>query len=413
MKIGVIADDFTGASDIAATLSKEGMSVMQLIGVPKSVAQLDVDAGVIALKTRTVPALEAVSSAIRACNWLTAQGCTQVIFKICSTFDSTDEGNIGPVATALMSLLGEEAVAVCPAYPANGRSVYLGHLFIGDRLLSESGMENHPLTPMRDPDIRRVLARQTRLPVTHIPLSTVLEGSVAIEAALDEQRQSLVIIDAVGDPQLREIGKAVRTRRLLVGGSGIALGLPANFGCTTRSPSWVGVGGPAAVLSGSCSTATRNQVKHFVERAPSRELKAEAVMSGGYDIGELTDWVVSQPAAPMLYSSADPEVVARAQIRFGTGNLAAAFDSLFAALATALADAGVKRFVVAGGETSGAVVAGLGADMLEIGPEIATGVPAVKIQGLDIALALKSGNFGPPQFFSQALETLEGRPYAP
>ncbi|MDG4674898.1 four-carbon acid sugar kinase family protein [Shinella sp. 838] len=409
MMLGIIADDFTGASDIGLTLSSRGMSTVQYIGVPRMRADPSVEAGVVALKIRTSPVTEAVEAALEACDWLCEQGCKQIVYKVCSTFDSTHSGNIGPVGAALAERLGESKVVVCPAFPENGRSVYQGHLFVKDRLLSESGMENHPLTPMTDPDLRRVLARQTEWPVSHVPIGTTLGGADALEAGLAASGKAMVIVDAIRDEDLIEIGKAARDRLLLIGGSGIALGLPANFGIVPASSGWSGLSGPGAVLSGSCSRATREQVETYRSNAPSLEVLAEKVMAGAYSIGELVRWVMEQQQAPLIYSSADPAVVATAQDRFGQKDVAGAVEKLFADLARALVEAGARRIVVAGGETSGAVVAGIGASALEIGPKIAPGVPALRVSDRDVVLALKSGNFGGPQFFAEALETLEGR----
>lgn len=409
MMLGVIADDFTGASDIGLTLSTRGMSTVQYIGVPRMPADPLVDAGVVALKIRTDPVATAVNAALDACDWLLGQGCKQIVYKICSTFDSTDAGNIGPVAAALAERLGESIVVVCPAFPENGRSVYQGHLFVKDRLLSESGMENHPLTPMTDSDLRRVLARQTEWPVSHVPISTTLGGADALEKALALSGRAMVIVDAIRDQDLFDLGRAARSRRLLIGGSGIALGLPANFDLVSDLPDWAGLSGHGAVLSGSCSRATREQVETYRLNGPSRELLAEGIMAGTYPLGELVEWVMVQQQAPLLYSSADPAVVSAAQERFGQREVAGAVEQLFADLARALVEAGVRRIVVAGGETSGAVVAGIGASALEIGPKIAAGVPAVKVRDRDVVLALKSGNFGGPQFFAEALAALEGR----
>ncbi|MEM8702183.1 MAG: 3-oxo-tetronate kinase, partial [Pseudomonadota bacterium] len=259
MKLGVVADDFTGASDIALTLSEGGMRTAQFVGIPKRAPDGNIEAGVVGLKSRTIPAAEAVESSLKACDWLVSQGCTQIVFKVCSTFDSTDNGNIGPVASALAQHLGETRVLVCPAFPENGRTVYQGHLFVRDKLLSESGMQNHPLTPMRDPDLRRVLARQTDWPVSHLTSSDLgKEPDVMLDAAQD---RCMIIADAITNDDLLAIGRAAKNRKLLVGGSGIALGLPENFGADHRNDAWRGHDGKAVVLSGSCSIATREQVE--------------------------------------------------------------------------------------------------------------------------------------------------------
>ena len=403
MKIGVIADDFTGASDIALTLAEAGMRTAQFNGVPKGPVGA-VEAGVVALKSRTAPVAEAVADSLAACDWLLEQGVEQVVFKVCSTFDSTPRGNIGPVLVALMDRLGPGPVPVCPAFPENGRSVYQGHLFVGDVLLNESGMQDHPLTPMVDADLRRVLAAQMNHTVAHVPALTVMHGADAIRAALPD---GPVIVDAIRDTDLIEIGKAARGIRLLCGGSGIALGLPANFGALPGTPAWVPVTGRGVVLSGSCSRATRAQVAAFAASNPAREITAEQAMTKAVTALELADWVLAQPTTPMIYSSADPEVVRRAQDRFGRAACAEAIEALFSDLAATLAARGVTRIVVAGGETSGAVVTGLKAQSLHIGPRIAPGVPVTRLGDRPIALALKSGNFGEVDFFDAALTLME------
>lgn len=407
MKIGVIADDFTGASDIALTLAEGGMSVAQFIGVPGRPADPVLDAGVVALKSRTAPVEQAVAQSLAACDWLTGQGAGQILFKVCSTFDSTPAGNIGPVLDALADRLGAGPVIVCPAFPENGRSVYQGHLFVGDRLLSESGMQDHPLTPMTDPDLRRVLAAQSKRSVGHVPFATVAAGAAAIRAALGETGH--VVCDAIRDADLLEIGRASKGLRLLCGGSGIALGLPGNHGAVAATPAWSSVAGPAVVLSGSCSRATRAQIERYVAKAPSRLITADDVLDRTVDVPEVASWVAAQSGPPLIYSSADPAAVRAAQERLGQEKAAKAIEGFFAELAARLTAHGITRFVVAGGETSGAVVQGLGADMLRIGPRISAGVPVVRVDGdRPLALALKSGNFGGTDFFEKALAIMEG-----
>lgn len=403
MKIGVIADDFTGASDIGLTLAEAGMSVAQFIGVPTEAPDLGLGAGVVALKSRTAPVAEAVAESLAACDWLLAQGARQIILKVCSTFDSTPEGNIGPVLDALAGRLSAGPVIVCPAFPENGRSVYQGHLFVADQLLSESGMQDHPLTPMADPDLRRVLGTQSIREIGHIPALTVLQGRAAIGDAATGDRH--LITDAITDADLVEIGAAARDLPLLCGGSGIALGLPANHGLTPRTPGWTGIRGPGVVLSGSCSRATRAQVAAFATGAPSLQIDAETAIRDGYDPAQLAEWALAQTQPGLIYSSAYPDMVAEAQTRFGAGQAADAIEGLFERLAAELAARGVQRIVVAGGETSGSVVRGLGARQLKIGPRAAAGVPLVSSGGL--ALALKSGNFGGPRFFQETLTAME------
>lgn len=403
MKLGVIADDFTGASDIALTLAEGGMRTVQFVGIPDQDVS-HIDAGIVALKSRTAPVDDAIAESLAACRWLRAQGATQIIFKVCSTFDSTAQGNIGQVAEALAAELGETHVITCPAFPENGRSVYQGHLFVKDVLLNESGMQNHPLTPMTDADLRRVLAAQTTWPVTHTPAPVVARGADAVSAQIDGLPQSMVIVDAISDDDLRVIGEAAKSRLLLTGGSGIAIGLPANFGLSAAPVPWAGIDGPGVVLSGSCSVATRGQVQAYLPDHPSREISAADVMTGKIDVAELTGWVMGQEIAPLIYTSAEPAVVAEAQATFGKEEVASAIEAMFTALAGSLAAAGVTRMVVAGGETSGAAVAGLSARQLAVGPRLAAGVPVLKVDDRNLALALKSGNFGDSEFFVNALK---------
>jgi uncharacterized protein YgbK (DUF1537 family) len=399
MKLGIIADDFTGASDIGLTLAEAGMKVTQFIGVPDQPADADLDAGVIALKSRTAPVGAAIADSLAACRWLQAQGATQIVLKVCSTFDSTPAGNIGPVLDALADHLDAGPVIVCPAFPENGRSVYQGHLFVGDRLLNESGMQNHPLTPMKDSDLRRVLGAQSQRAIGHIPALTVSRGADAIVANLDGKTH--LITDAITDSDLIEIGLAARKLPLLCGGSGIAIGLPSNFGHVPATPTWVPVLGAGAVLSGSCSIATREQVQTYAAKAPSMHITADGAVAGDFDPIEIASWVLEQETAPLIFASADPEVVKAAQTKHGVETTAEAIEQFFARLAATLVQKGVRRLVTAGGETSGAVITGLGAQALSIGPRVAAGVPLVRAG--ETALALKSGNFGGPDFFAEAL----------
>jgi uncharacterized protein YgbK (DUF1537 family) len=405
--IGVIADDFTGASDIANTLAKGGLATSQYMGVPGGAAAPEVEAGVVSLKSRSCPAGDAVAASLDALQWLQAQGCRQIVFKYCSTFDSTPEGNIGPVAEALAHALDVKGVVVCPAFPAMGRTVYQGHLFVGDRLLNESGMEHHPLTPMTDADIRRWLRRQTRSEVGHVP------AGVPLDAALRACEETLVVVDAVTDEDLVSIGRACADAPLLTGGSGIALGLPANFiakglatGGRTR---FEGVDGPEAVLAGSCSGMTRSQVDAHRRVHPAMPVAVEDVMDGRTSSGDLVAFIeANRGKAPLVYSSAAPEDVAAAHARHGRETVSDRLEGLFAETARQLVDRGVRRVVVAGGETSGAVTQALDLDGLTIGPEISPGVPVLVSEERGVALALKSGNFGGEDFFDEALDALAG-----
>lgn len=417
MLLGCIGDDFTGSSDLANTLSKQGMRATQYCGVPDDAADPAVEAGVVALKTRSISPDKAIAQSLAALEWLKAQGCKQFLFKYCSTFDSTPEGNIGPVAAALAEALDAHKVVVCPAFPAAGRTVYQGHLFVHDRLLNESGMEHHPLNPMTDADIRRWLARQTDMAVGHIGFADVRQGAQAVAAALaqaDAKGSRLIVVDAINDSDLIEIGAAIEGQPLLTGGSGIAMGLPNNFRrkglLSGQAARWHGESGKCVVLSGSCSTATRGQiVQHRKAGLPEWEITADAAVAGKLDPAEIAAWAMAQETRPLVFSSADPDRVRQAQDTHGRDRVASAIEKLFADIAGAVVSAGAGRLVVAGGETSGAVVEGLGLTALDIGPEIAPGAPALRAAlpgGGSIALALKSGNFGGPDFFADACTVL-------
>ncbi|QGY32349.1 3-oxo-tetronate kinase [Pantoea cypripedii] len=423
MLIGVIADDFTGASDIAVTLSKGitgegGLKTTLYLTTPQQAASPDVEAGVIALKSRSVPAAEAVALSLAACRWLLAQGCQQIVFKYCSTFDSTADGNIGPVADALAALLGEKAVPVCPSFPAMGRTVYQGHLFVHDRLLNESGMEHHPLTPMKDADIRRVLKQQSTRTPGFIAWQTVHKGAEALREALNQSAangDTLTVIDALNDEDLITIAKVSADSRLLTGGSGIAMGLPHNFiarGLASGSQSDVPhIEGPEAILVGSCSSTTLRQISEHAKSHPVMMVSVDDVMTGKVNAAQLVDFIQThQGKSPLVFTSGDKADVTRAQNTYGREQVSSTLDALFGTTAKSLVDSGIRRLVVGGGETSGAVVSALHLGELKIGNEIDTGVPALLSPGeKPLALALKSGNFGSADFFSKAVTTLQGK----
>ncbi len=408
MKLGCIGDDFTGSSDLANTLAQQGMRVTQYAGVPQGHAAPNVEAGVIALKSRSIDPADAVEQSLDALDWLRAQGCEQFFFKYCSTFDSTPQGNIGPVADALADALDAKVVIVCPAFPGAGRSIYQGHLFVQDALLNESGMQNHPLTPMTDADIRRWLARQSRYPVGHVPAQTVFGGADQISAALATERgdgKRHIVVDATRDEDLMAIGVAAQGLPLITGGSGVALGLPGNFGCTPGVVQWCGQPGRAIALSGSCSIATRAQVAEHAKDNAAFEIRASDVMEGHLTAKHVSEWLMAQNGVPLAYSSADPDVVEKAQATFGRERVAEALEQLFAETARICVAKGATRVITAGGETSGAVVEGLDLGALEIGREIDPGVPALRASA-NLVLALKSGNFGAPDFFAKADKVL-------
>lgn len=425
MLLGVIADDYTGASDIANTIAKggggsPGLATVQFLGVPKGDAPANCEAGVVALKSRSIPAQEAIAQSLAAFDWLKAQGCRQFVFKYCSTFDSTPEGNIGPVGEALAARLGVKGVVACPAFPGAGRTIYQGHLFVGDRLLNQSGLENHPLNPMTDADIRRWLAAQTKSPVGLASWpQAVSKGADVLKATLEaaaQRGETLVIVDAISDEDLLTIGDAVADVPLITGGSGIALGLPRNFirkgQVKGAGSSFTRVDGPEGIIAGSCSRATLGQIAYHKKQGhPVLNIDVSDVMSGKTVMADLVGFLVRNAGrAPLVYSSSPPDEVAALQAKFGREAVAHKLDALFAATAKSAVEGGIKRLVVAGGETSGAVVSALSLDALAIGPEIDPGVPALSATaGPPLALALKSGNFGAENFFEKALETL-GRP---
>jgi uncharacterized protein YgbK (DUF1537 family) len=417
--LGAIADDLTGATDLANTLVRRGMRTVQLIGVPTRAVPDAVDAVVVALKTRTTPAAEAVAQSVAALRWLIAADARQFFFKYCSTFDSTDAGNIGPVADALLDALGADFTVFCPAFPENGRTIYRGYLFIGDGLLSESGMRDHPLTPMRDPNLRRVLSRQTRNKVGLVPLATVSRGVEAVRADFVRLRQEgcrHAILDAVTDEDLVVLGAALADCRLVTGGSGIALGLPENFrraGLLRREQQadrLPPTPGPAAVISGSCSTATLAQVAFMRRTSNVFDVDPLALAAGEAIVARALDWAAPLIGdKPLLVSaSADPDHVRAAQDRLGRERAGTLVEAALAEIAQGLVRRGVRRFVVAGGETAGAVVKALGVTELRIGPQIDPGVPWTATPDEPrLALALKSGNFGAEDFFLRAIACLD------
>jgi 3-dehydrotetronate 4-kinase len=418
MLLGCIADDFTGASDLANTLAKGGMATTQFVGIPASAAATGCEAGVVSLKSRTIMPADAVRQSLAALDWLMAQGCRQIMFKYCSTFDSTREGNIGPVAEALLARLGGMAI-VCPVFPATGRTLFQGHLFVNGQLLSETGMRSHPLTPMTDPDIRRWLGHQTRGEVGLVPYPVVRAGPDAIRVALAAEATAgrrLVVTDAVVDDDLLALGAAVADHKLVTGGSGIALGLAANFartrGTAVASALFEGRDGPAVALSGSCSVQSLAQLDAFAKHHPVLTLDPDEVMSGHVTVDGAASWALRHLGQmPMITSSTASENVAAAQARHGRAEMAYALEGFIGQLAVKLVDSGVTRLVVGGGETSGAVVTALRLGEFVIGPEIDPGVPALattSATGKPLRLALKSGNFGALDFYEKAARILSG-----
>ena len=422
MLLGAIADDFTGATDLCSMLVRGGMRTMQVIGVPSADQPMpDVDAVVVALKSRTAPVRQAIGESLSALDWLRKAGARQFFFKYCSTFDSTDQGNIGPVADALVAALGCGFALVCPAFPTNARTVYQGHLFVGGTLLNESGMEHHPLTPMTDANLVRVLSRQTEGTVGLVPFATVDQGASAIRDAmtrLKEQGRRYAIVDAITDAHLIAIGEAAASHALITGGSGVAMGLGGNFSRTGLLTAQLDpaalppLDGPRAVVAGSCSRATLAQLGFARDHLAVLELDPLAVPDACALSETALAWATGRLGAKpiVIAASAPPEKVAALQSKLGRDRAGALIEDAIARIAEGLVAQGVRQMIVAGGETSGAVVGRLGVRSLRIGSEIDPGVPwtLASGRGPDLMLALKSGNFGATDFFVKAFSLLDG-----
>ncbi|MBS0124104.1 3-oxo-tetronate kinase [Thetidibacter halocola] len=416
--MGCIADDFTGATDLAGLLARSGVAVSLRIGVPSVPPSQTAAFEVIALKVRTAPVAQAVAECRAALDWLRQAGAQRFFWKYCSTFDSTPEGNIGPVAEALMKDLDTDQTIYCPAFPENGRAIFMGNLFVGRQPLAESPMKDHPLTPMRDSNLMRLLEPQVTRPVGLADRLTVAAGAPALHDALARLRAegvAHVVVDAVADDDLAVIAEACRDMPLLTGGSALAMPLPALYraeglpGLDAAPVAAPDLPRAAIVLSGSCSAMTNAQVAAYRDLGvPAFRLNPLALAEGG--VQPALDWLAQQDLdrAPLLYATAEPAAVREAQDRLGRDRAGQIVEQALAACAVAARDAGARRIVVAGGETSGAVTQALGVDRLDIGPEIAPGVPWTWCDsgGHRIALTLKSGNFGAPTFFSDALDRI-------
>ncbi|GAA1455129.1 3-oxo-tetronate kinase [Nesterenkonia lacusekhoensis] len=439
LRIGVIADDFTGATDIAGFLVSAGLRTAQLNSPKHAPENLDADAVVISLKTRSIPAQEAIEQSLGACRVLRQLGAEQIIFKYCSTFDSTAAGNIGPVTDALLEELGEDFTVVVPALPVNGRTVYQSNLFVHHQPLHESGMKDHPVTPMTDSNLLRLMEAQGSGTAAPVPFAIVEQGPDAVREALDQARAEgarYAVLDTLNHDHLDTIGQATTGLRLLTGGSGIGAGLaraltgqsvqqdqaeapdPADHDAVSPAEDWSFTSGAAVVISGSASQMTNRQVQAYSAHAPHTALDIPRVIddAAGY-LAELSSWVLdnstSDDAAPMVYATAAPEAVRQWQQSYGAERLSAAIEDFFGQLAARLRSEGVTRFIVAGGETSGAVTQALGVDGFEVGPQIAPGVPWTRSLESDpqrrIDLTLKSGNFGDPDFFRTAVQMSAGQ----
>ncbi|MHB1305093.1 MAG: 3-oxo-tetronate kinase [Acidiphilium sp.] len=415
LKLGCVADDYTGASDLANTLTRQGLRTVQTIGVSRDDFALpEADAVVVALKIRSVPAARAVERALAAAAWLKRRGARHLMYKICSTFDSTDAGNIGPVTEAFASAYGAACVPVTPAFPETARTVFQGHLFVGRVPLHESPLKDHPLNPMHDSNLVRVLARQSAGAVGLVPFEMVERGGAAVARALAEGAKSgwrAAIVDAVAERHLEALGVAAYALPVSTGASGLGLGLAraarGSAAVASAAPAFPPVAGPAAIIAGSCSAATLEQIAVAEGAIAVRRLDIEALV-GGEGVPAALDWAKRHLAAGpvLLASSAKPEAVSRLKAAHGE-DVGARIETALAEIAAGLAEAGVRRLIVAGGETSGAVIDRLGVPGFEIGAEIAPGVPLLRgIEAEPRLFALKSGNFGGEDFFAKALAAM-------
>jgi 3-dehydrotetronate 4-kinase len=432
--LGCIADDFTGATDLANNLVRAGMRVVQTNGVPTQPLALDVDAVVIALKTRTISPADAIVQSLAALQWLKSAGSVQIYFKYCSTFDSwygaegsEKRGNIGPVTEALMDALSTDFTIATPAFPDNGRTVFKGHLFVGDVLLSESSMKTHPLTPMRDANLVSVMQAQCKRKVGLIDYRTVAAGSIAIQnriAELRSQGVGIAIVDAISNEDLMRLGPALANLPLLTAGSGVAIGLPQNFGIATTGASasqaaaLPAAKGWQAVVSGSCSLATNAQVAAWkASGRPHKALNLTEILGNDAqhhaEVQNVLSWVkpLLSNGPVLIYSTADAASVKTTQSTLGSEVTGARVEQALSAIAKGLVELGVQQLVVAGGETSGACVLSLGVEQMQIGPQIDTGVPWCygfsNATGANIHITLKSGNFGSADFFTKAFALLK------
>ena len=413
MILGVIADDFTGGTDVASMLVRAGLRTVQVLGVPGAAPTPEADAIVVALKSRTAPASDAVRDSVASWRWLRAAGARQCYFKYCSTFDSTPRGNIGSVADALLAELKADFTIACPSLPINGRTVYQGHLFVGDQLLSESGMRRHPLTPMTDANLVRVLQAQVQGQVGLVDFDAVNAGTTAIAQRFTELRAAGVrfaVCDATSTEHLEALAEACADMPLVTAGSGLALGLPAAYarrGWVTpdmqTSSTLPAVGGRAAVLAGSSANATNTQVRHWLDAGrPAYRIEPQRLAQGEPVAQQALDWAADKGSV-LIYATASADEVRQAQLAIGVELAGQLVEQCLSQIATGLVRLGVRRLVVAGGETSGAVVQALNVSQLRIGPTIDPGVPWTQAHDRPLLVALKSGNFGRADFFSRAL----------
>ena len=415
MLLGVIADDFTGATDIAGFLVEHGMRTVQLNDVPHCNTVVDADAVVVSLKTRSCPVEQAIEQSLAALKWLQQQGCQQFYFKYCSTFDSTAKGNIGPVTDALLAALGESFTIVCPALPVNGRTVFNGHLFVLGEPLNESGMRNHPVTPMTDSSLVRLMNSQSQGEAGLVNYQTIEQGAEAITnqfAELQSAGKRYAVVDAFNSAHLATLGQAAKSLKLITGGSGLAAGIAKNWQQQLQDQGEAKKAGyptkaATVILSGSCSLMTNKQVAAYKTLAPHFAVDVGACMNNDHYLQQAFDWVVNNldgKFAPMVYATQPAAQLKAIQAKYGAHASSEAVELFFSKLAYLLKEFGIQNFIVAGGETSGTVTQGLAVKGFHIGPQIASGVPWVKSIDGSLSLALKSGNFGDELFFEKAQE---------
>lgn len=416
MKIGVIADDFTGATDIASFLVLNGLKTVQMCGVTPDTPAPDAEAVVISHKSRSCPVADAIAETQASLQWLLQHGAQQIYFKYCSTFDSSKDGNIGPVADALMETLGEKFTIFSPALPVNGRTVYKGYLFVGDVLLEESGMRNHPITPMTDSSLVRLVEMQSKGKCGVVTLETIRQGAQAVKAKIEElkaQGYSYAVLDAVDESDLVVQGEALKDMRLVTGGSGLAIGLArqvAEPNSDSKQAQSLGYpqGKQAVVFSGSCSVMTNKQVAFYQQQAATKVVDVDKLMATNDLKAFVKEYVTfyqehaQDQNAPLIYATANPDDLKRIQNQYGVAQSSHAVENFFAQLSKDLYQCGVRRFIIAGGETSSIVTKSLEVAGFYIGPAIAPGVPWVRSVNNDISLTLKSGNFGQEDFFLKA-----------
>lgn len=407
--LGLIADDFTGASDIASFLVENGLRTVQMNGVPSQALEQEVDAIVISLKSRSNPVEEAIAQSLQALNWLQENGCTQFYFKYCSTFDSTEKGNIGPVTDALLEALNESFTVITPALPINGRTIFNGYLFVGDQLLNESGMRNHPITPMKDANLLRLMDAQAKGKTGLVAYSDVIQGAERVRQCFHKLKQQGIryaVVDAVDNSQLAILAEAVSDFKLVTGGSGLGAYMAARLsGGKKGKHAFVPTKGQTVILSGSCSVMTNKQLLAYKAKAPSFQLDVEKAIHNENYATEILQWVMNnqvQELAPIVYATVPPEQLKVLQNKFGADKASQAVERTFAKLAEKLKEQGVRNFITAGGETSSIVVQQLGFKGFHIGKQIAPGVPWLKAIDEATYLALKSGNFGDEDFFEYA-----------